>query len=774
MNIQLRKQIKRTISQPENLTIVRSIVARPENKTVTAIASAVCEEFSFFDALGKSQISTCISALRILAKKKLFSLPVQIFRPKGKIKFPPLLSQSQTDSVEGKVNLVLVETNEEKNLWYASVQSSFQQPLFIVGREIKYLFYYEGALVGGVSFFTTLPNLKDRDLWLGWSQEERLQKLDFIVRMGNLHFSSAISEDLALKFLLLSVESCKKDFEAKYGIVPVLLETIIDTPFLRKICHKAKWTRVTPVYASPLIIEAAKKIVFVLPLEENFRQIMGLSNDSGRYALPKEDWLGANETFWETELADTDFADARLVSVFVEMVKEYNKNPQMFLTTISKGDKNAAKRFYRWIENKKSNINEYSILHSHLLQTIRRMANEEVVLCVQDTTDLVLTSKQGIEGLGYLSANQTGAKSYGLKIHTTHAFTVDGFHLGILNVSISAPQEREKEEGKKIDYSAIPLEEKSTYKWVNHAIFLNELAECLPGTQLVCVGDREMIFNEFISEIRDNCPNIYFLGRATDRTIVNKDGEQHSEKLFATGLRAESKGKKEFTVERQSERPKLSKQVKKKRRARRKATLRLSSVTVYISAPDRAKDKSPMNVNLVYAGEIDQPKDDEKVEWFLITNLPIHTLDDIENCINFYLRRWRIEEWHRLIKDGCHIKEIGFRTADRLRRGLAITMLVAWRIMLMTLMGREVPNLPPDIFFDEYELEILRRYAAKKNLNAPTYLGMAVRTVAHMGGYLGRKCDPEPCFSVYCRGYVILQNYYECLKLFNYKLVRVC
>jgi len=52
------------------------------------------------------------------------------------------------------------------------------------------------------------------------------------------------------------------------------------------------------------------------------------------------------------------------------------------------------------------------------------------------------------------------------------------------------------------------------------------------------------------------------------------------------------------------------------------------------------------------------------------------------------------EDWHRVLKSGCHIDELGHHRADRLKRAIAIRRVIAWRVMLMTLLGREVPELP--------------------------------------------------------------------------------
>ena len=74
----------------------------------------------------------------------------------------------------------------------------------------------------------------------------------------------------------------------------------------------------------------------------------------------------------------------------------------------------------------------------------------------------------------------------------------------------------------------------------------------------------------------------------------------------------------------------------------------------------------------------------------------------------------------------------------------------------MTLLGRQTPELPPEVLFSNIELQVLGAYA-KKNLKPPSTLYETVRLVARIGGYLGRNNDPEPGHQLMWRGYLQLQ-----------------
>ncbi len=112
--------------------------------------------------------------------------------------------------------------------------------------------------------------------------------------------------------------------------------------------------------------------------------------------------------------------------------------------------------------------------------------------------------------------------------------------------------------------------------------------------------------------------------------------------------------------------------------------------------------------------EENPPTDTKPIEWFLLTTIDIKSEDDALNCVKWYCLRWRIEDWHRVLKSGCGVEKIAHETAERLRRAIAINLVIAWRIMLMTLLGRETPRLPPEVLFSDLEIEVLKAYAKKK------------------------------------------------------------
>ena len=141
------------------------------------------------------------------------------------------------------------------------------------------------------------------------------------------------------------------------------------------------------------------------------------------------------------------------------------------------------------------------------------------------------------------------------------------------------------------------------------------------------------------------------------------------------------------------------------------------------------------------------------VEWFLLTSLDVDSTETAVAVIGYYLRRWRIEDLFRVLKSGCRVEHLAFHTADRLQRAVTINTVIAWRLMVMTLLGRDVPGCDAQLLFTDIELRFLTDYAEELGLPPPDHLAAAVLLLAILGGYQNRTHDPPPGHQIMWRGY---------------------
>ena len=254
--------------------------------------------------------------------------------------------------------------------------------------------------------------------------------------------------------------------------------------------------------------------------------------------------------------------------------------------------------------------------------------------------------------------------------------------------------------------------------------------------------DREADFLDLFVEHRAAAPQVDLLVRAkADRVLGREktpDGQTVSRRLFDTVRNAPARGAAKVEVQRLSARVKASKQARKDRREARVADVTLRYQQVALPCPG----DEPVALWVVHVREEQPPPAGEPLEWFLLTTLRVTSADDATRILQWYVRRWRIEEYFRVLKSGCKVEELQHHTAERLERAMAIKMVIGWRIQLMVQLGREVPDLPSDLLFSDGELRVLATFARSRKLPPPARLGDAVGLVGRLGGWLGRHTRP--------------------------------
>ena len=295
---------------------------------------------------------------------------------------------------------------------------------------------------------------------------------------------------------------------------------------------------------------------------------------------------------------------------------------------------------------------------------------------------------------------------------------------------------------KKASPSAKPREERKSFRWIEGLRDCAQAAESLSETRVVCVMDREADFRDLFVEHRTAAPQVDLLVRAKADRVLGKeqtpDGQTVSRRLFDTVRNAPAQGTAQVEVQRLSARVKASKQARKNRREARVAEVTLRYQPVALPCPGNA----PVELRVVHVREQTPPAAAEPLEWFLLTTLQVTSAADATRILQWYARRWRIEEYFRVLKSGCKVEELQHHSAERLERAMAIKMVIGWRIQLMVQLGREVPDLPADLLFSDGELRVLATFARSRKLPPPTRLGDAVGLTARLGGWLGRQREP--------------------------------
>jgi hypothetical protein len=141
--------------------------------------------------------------------------------------------------------------------------------------------------------------------------------------------------------------------------------------------------------------------------------------------------------------------------------------------------------------------------------------------------------------------------------------------------------------------------------------------------------------------------------------------------------------------------------------------------------------------------------DAEKLEWILLSTLPVTTAAEAFEKVDWYKCRWLVEEFHKGLKTGCVIERSQLRTAERVLPLLGMASIVAVRWLQLRAELRTCPDGP--VAEDERTIEVL---ALALDCSADTLLTNRdfAHGVAALGGFLNRKGHGEPGWQTLSRG----------------------
>jgi hypothetical protein len=420
--------------------------------------------------------------------------------------------------------------------------------------------------------------------------------------------------------------------------------------------------------------------------------------------------------------------DVRLKRRLVSMVEQMSKQPTASVP-VACGQWSQSKAAYRFWDNDKVDASE--IGKAHQASTIERMKTEQIVLAIQDTTDLDFTHHPETSGLGYLEAEYL----QGLKVHTTLAVSTGGVPLGILNQSVWARDNQQL--GKKQQRKCKATKDKESQRWLDAE---QETVKLIPPTQtLVTVADREADIFDLFSQIEAGAGE--FLIRATHNRCV----ESELSYLIPTIEAAPIAGQMVANLQRNPTTP------------ARDAQLQIQFIQTNLCSPAHrkvAQSQEPVSVNVILVTEINPPAGVKPIRWLLLTTLPVTNLAEAMTCIRYYTLRWLIERYHYTLKSGCQIEQLQLQTAERIKRAFATYSLVAWRLLWITYLARVEPEISCEVCLepDEWQALACHHLACRIPPKQPPTLSQAVQWIARLGGFLARRGDGFPGVKTIWRG----------------------
>lgn len=444
------------------------------------------------------------------------------------------------------------------------------------------------------------------------------------------------------------------------------------------------------------------------------------------------------------ELARAELGDKRRQARLVQVVARVSEQPTASLPQ-ALGDWAGTKAAYRLLDNDR--ITPAAVLAAGRAAVLARVAAEATVLVLQDTTSLDYSGHRATEGLGHLEHPQR----QGLLVHSALAVSTQGVPLGLLAQRVwtrePVPQ------GLRAQRRQRAYADKESARW--QQVEAASLAEVPPQVRVVTVADREGDIYAWFVAARPT--QAHLLVRATRERKLAADGAG----LWPTLERQPAAGT--LTVE-VAARP---------GQAARTATCSVRFAPVTLRPPRHrapgAPAPAPLTLWALLVREEPAPAAVPALGWQLLTSLAVETFAAAVECVRWYTLRWRIERYHLVLKSGCRVEQLQLATAARLERALALYCLVAWRLLWLTYQARATPEVPCDTVLAAHEWQALYCFVHQSTSppSAPPTLRDAVRWIARLGGFLGRRHDGEPGAITIWRGLMRLQDIADTWRLLH-------
>ncbi len=397
------------------------------------------------------------------------------------------------------------------------------------------------------------------------------------------------------------------------------------------------------------------------------------------------------------------------------------------------------KAAYRFFSNER--VSEANILAGHFASTRDRFAATAgfPILVLHDTTEFSFT-RDNAAAVGMIKKLTVGyAGKYhttcGILMHSSLVITGDGLPLGLAAIKF---WNRDKFHGanalkRRINPTRVPIEKKESIRWLENVRQSTALLD--DPNRCVHIGDRESDIYELFCLAKEL--GTHFLVRTCVDRLAGDGAHTVSDEMKQSVLRGVHR------VEVRNQHGESS-----------TALLEIRYRRMLVRPPiGKQKEYPSLILTVIHAKEKDAPKGRERINWKLLTDLPVHSRQEAVEKLTWYAQRWKIESFHKILKSGCKVEDSKLRTAERLVNLIAILCILGWRIFWITMLNRTSPDASPDEAFTELDQYLLdemmpNRTSGKREPGLRHY----VVKLARLGGYLARAHDPPPGNTVVWRG----------------------
>ncbi len=356
-------------------------------------------------------------------------------------------------------------------------------------------------------------------------------------------------------------------------------------------------------------------------------------------------------------------------------------------------------------------------------------------------------------------------QSRGIHFHAGLALSHEGTPLGLIYSKIWV---RKTPGFKGHTRVKTPINKKESYRWLE---CLEQVKASLPsGTRGLVVADRECDIYEYFELALDLDLDVV-TRLQHNRVIVDEFGESY--RIDEMLLDQKVQGQIQVHIPGNGS------------RVARDATMEVKFKEVCFQGHARgvkavqSKQRRDIMLTVLELKEKSPPSDKEALGWTLLTTLPINNLIDAEEVMKFYRMRWTIELYFKSLKTGCNVEKCRLEEAAKLEKFIALCGVIAWRIMWMTWLQREVPHASGELVITPIEWKTLWLKKHRDKIKAGLMkaeppeeipdLCTITRWIAGFGGFMNRKGDGHPGLITVWRGWMRIMDGAEIYELMAQK-----
>jgi hypothetical protein len=423
-----------------------------------------------------------------------------------------------------------------------------------------------------------------------------------------------------------------------------------------------------------------------------------------------------NSQWIQEQFSSVKMNDTRLQNRAVKIAQACSEHPEKSLPCRF-ADWAGVKASYRFFSNEKAS---HQTLQEPHYQNVLSAAktSEELVLFIQDGSELLYNSHPWTHGLGP-TADSAGN---GLMFHSC---LVAKYH------------ESQETEILGLSYQEawIRPEKKSLASPKESEVWLRTLRKSgSPQRNWVSVGDRGNDIYDFLHSA--NSDGWKFVVRARHDRKVVLNGE--SQRLFPWIRKQTAKGHSKLLVR------------AKGKEFSGEVDLEITWTQASLLPPGKDVASTEDRVSYIRVWCPKKPK----LEWLLISNLPLRNEEEARKIIEVYRRRWLIEDYHKALKTGCRIEHNQLKQAHRILALFGMVGVIATQLLAMREHCRLSPSMPVDQAVPQLWIMLVEKRLKVKLETVRDFW----RCLARMGGFLARKSDGEPGWQTIWGGYTALQD----------------